>query len=163
MGRHDDDFRAHVVELLAPLGAVRTRSMFGGVGIYQGDLFFALIADGTLYLKVDRENEARFVAEGLGPFVYDSARGATSLGYRRAPDAGLDDGELLREWARGSIDAALRARVAKNKPRATTARAGSKAKPERSSATGPAQRGGAKTAATKRPARATTAKPRRAR
>jgi DNA transformation protein len=27
--------------------------MFGGVGIYSGDLFFALIADDTVYFKAD--------------------------------------------------------------------------------------------------------------
>ena len=39
-----DDLRNHCVELLAPLGHVRWRRMFGGIGIYVDDLFIAIIA-----------------------------------------------------------------------------------------------------------------------
>ena len=39
------------VELLAPLGAVRVRRMFGGWGLYVGDVFVALVLDDQLYLK----------------------------------------------------------------------------------------------------------------
>jgi len=34
--------------------------MFGGVGIYCGDLFFGLIDDDTLYFKVDDSNRSDF-------------------------------------------------------------------------------------------------------
>ena len=39
------------LELLASLGAVRARRMFGGWGLYAGDAFVALIADDQLYLR----------------------------------------------------------------------------------------------------------------
>ena len=48
-------FADHCVELLAAVGPVRTQRMFGGFGLYQDELFFALIAGETLYLKVDAE------------------------------------------------------------------------------------------------------------
>jgi len=35
------------------LPVVRARRMFGGVGIYMENAFFALIADDTLYFNVD--------------------------------------------------------------------------------------------------------------
>ena len=38
--------------------------MFGGVGIYDRDVFFALIADDTLYFKVDDSTRPEFVARG---------------------------------------------------------------------------------------------------
>ena len=50
------------------LPKVRARSMFGGVGIYAGDFFFALIARDVLYFKVDDTNRGEFAARGMGPF-----------------------------------------------------------------------------------------------
>ena len=44
-------------DLFAALGPVRTRRMFGGQGIYAGELMFALEAGGELYLKADDWNE----------------------------------------------------------------------------------------------------------
>ena len=44
-----DEFVRHVLDLMAPLGAVRARAMFGGYGVYQRDTFFAIVVDDTLY------------------------------------------------------------------------------------------------------------------
>jgi DNA transformation protein and related proteins len=44
---------AFVVEQLDPLGPIASTRMFGGVGLYAGDLFLALIAGDALYLKAD--------------------------------------------------------------------------------------------------------------
>ena len=46
-------FVTEVVSLLAELGDVRAKAMFGGYGIYCGPTFFALIARDRLYFKVD--------------------------------------------------------------------------------------------------------------
>jgi TfoX/Sxy family transcriptional regulator of competence genes len=48
-----DSFVAFVVEQLDPLGPIASKGMFGGVGLYAGDLFLALIAGDVLYLKAD--------------------------------------------------------------------------------------------------------------
>ena len=62
-------FRDWVREQLAPsVPKLHDRSMFGGVGIYAGELFFALLDNDRLYLKVDDSNRADFVAAGMGPF-----------------------------------------------------------------------------------------------
>ena len=42
-----------ICDLFVALGPVRTRRMFGGHGIYAGDLMFALETGGELYLKAD--------------------------------------------------------------------------------------------------------------
>jgi DNA transformation protein len=49
--RVTDGFRAFVLEQLADLESVRARAMFGGVGLYAGDVFFGLVAADALYLK----------------------------------------------------------------------------------------------------------------
>ena len=87
--------------------------MFGGHGIYHAGVMFALIADGQLYLKVDDESRADFVAAGLAPFEYEAKGRRVSLSYYRAPDAMLDDTELAGEWAERGWQAALRAHLLK--------------------------------------------------
>lgn len=112
-------------ELLAPLGAVRTRRMFGGHGLYVDELFIALIFDQTLFLKVDGETRARFEQAGCQAFVYRTAAGEQgSLSYYNAPDEAMDSPQQMVPWARLALAAALRARVAKapktpNRPRRT--------------------------------------------
>ncbi len=61
-------FRDHVLDLLAPLGPVAARPMFGGFGIYLDGVMFALIADDTLYLKVDEGTRPDYEAAGSAPF-----------------------------------------------------------------------------------------------
>ena len=57
-------FEAHLEDLFAPLGGVSMRKMFGGLGIFRRGVMFALVADDTLYFKVDDQTEADFEAEG---------------------------------------------------------------------------------------------------
>jgi DNA transformation protein len=83
--------------------------MFGGVGIYTGDLFFALIASDILYLKVDDSNRGDFEARGLGPFRPFGETGEVMQYYELTNDIVEDPGEL-RSWAVKAIDVARRKR-----------------------------------------------------
>ena len=62
------EFRDHVLDLLAALGPVTARRMFGGFGIYLDGVMFALIADDILYLKVDDRTRPDYEAAGSAPF-----------------------------------------------------------------------------------------------
>ena len=55
----DQAFLQWCIELLSPLGRVRSRRMFGGQGLYVDELFMALIMNERLYLKVDDETQPR--------------------------------------------------------------------------------------------------------
>ena len=114
-------FVAHCVELLQPLGAVRTKRMFGGWGLYVDEIFIAIIAFERLYLKVNEQSRPVFEAEGCEPFVYDSKNGSVSLGYWTAPADALDSPALMLPWARRALQAALAART--TKPTKPTAKA----------------------------------------
>src|SRR5436190_24160887 len=81
--------------------------MFGGVGIYASDRFFALIADDTLYLKVDESNCPDFEARGMGPFRPYAEHGEV-MQYYEVPADLLDDPEALRPWAENAIAVAGR-------------------------------------------------------
>lgn len=99
-----------LLEQLAPLGRLRSRSMFGGFGLYCDDLFFAIISDDVLYVKVDATSRAEFTAEGLQPFTYPMKDGSTStLSYYPVPDYALETPHELCSWAKKGIAAALRA------------------------------------------------------
>ena len=117
----------HCLELLAPLGAVRARRMFGGHGLYIDDLFVALIAFERLYLKVDAQTQPAFVEAGCEPFVYDGKGKPIAMSYWTVPAEAMESPALMQPWARQAIEAALRARAAKpaaplSKPRAAAAK-----------------------------------------
>lgn len=117
----------HCLELLAPLGTVRARRMFGGHGLYIDDLFIALIAFERLYLKADAQTQPAFSAAGCEPFVYDGKNKPIQLNYWTVPAETMESPALMQPWARQAMAAALRARPAKpaaarSKPRATTSK-----------------------------------------
>jgi DNA transformation protein len=109
-----ESFRGYVLEQLRRVRAdVRDRRMFGGVGIYAGDVFFALIADDTLYFKVDDSNRPDFMARGLGPFRPYGDTGEV-MQYYEIPEDLLEDSEALRPWVEQSIAVAVRKRSRKS-------------------------------------------------
>jgi DNA transformation protein len=63
-------FKDGVVNHLNQVAPVTARAMFGGYGLYCEGLMFALIADETLYFKVDAGNQSRFTEAAMGPFTY---------------------------------------------------------------------------------------------
>ena len=120
-----NEFVSHCIELLGSAGAVRSRRMFGGHGLYVDDLFVAVIAAERLYLKVDTPTRPAFEAAGCVPFVYTAAGKAVALGYFSAPEEAMESPALMQPWARYALAAALRARAAKPrvvKPRAKAAK-----------------------------------------
>jgi len=115
-----DSFLAYVLEQLEGLGRVRSKRMFGGIGLYCDDLFFALIDDDTLYLKVDDTTRPDFTARGLRPFQPFRDKPEYSMSYYEAPADALDDPEVLADWARKAVRVAAAARkpsARKGRPR----------------------------------------------
>lgn len=101
-------FRSFVLEQLARATiSVRDKAMFGGVGIYSGDLFFALIDDDTVYFKVDDSNRPDFEARGMGPFRPASLDGEV-MQYYAVPEDLLEDPEALRLWVERALAVARR-------------------------------------------------------
>jgi DNA transformation protein len=100
-------FIEYVMEQLATLGDVRARKMFGGHGLYSGELMFAIVVDDTLYLKVDAGSRAEYESMALEPFAYRRKQKLVTLrSFYAAPADSLDDPELLCRWASRAIEAA---------------------------------------------------------
>jgi DNA transformation protein len=113
-----NDFIDYLTDVLAPLGCVRSKRMFGGIGVYIDDLFCAIIVDDFLYFKGDDDNEDQFSVRKCPAFTYEKNGTNYSMRYYRVPDEALDDaGEMLR-WAKLGMAAALR-KAAPPKSRST--------------------------------------------
>jgi len=118
MPRAIPELVVHAGELFAPLGHIRTRGMFGGWGFYCDDLFFALVADDTLYLKADAESAARYRAAGGAPFTYALRDGRTqTLNYWTVPEEAMETPAGMRPWAQLALAAAVHARTPKKQAR----------------------------------------------
>ena len=115
------DFLAYVLEQLAGLAGVSSRRMFGGVGLYCEELFFGLIDNDTLYLRVNDDNRADYTARGMSQFRPYADRPELSMSYYEAPADVLEDPAQLVSWARRSVAVAMAA--------AKPARAAKTAKP----------------------------------
>jgi DNA transformation protein len=98
-----------VDQLSGVVPTVRARPMFGGVGIYSGDVFFALIADDAVYFKVDASNRPDFEARGMEPFRPFGDTGGT-MQYYQLPEEVLEDPEALRPWAEKALAVARQSR-----------------------------------------------------
>jgi DNA transformation protein len=110
-----DGFRTFALEQLQrTVPHIRARSMFGGVGIYAGDLFFGLMDDDVLYLKVDDSNRGRFEARGMGPFR-PYGEGGEIMQYYEIPADVLEDAELLAPWVEASVSVARKAKQRRSK------------------------------------------------
>jgi DNA transformation protein len=106
-------YREFVLDQLGRVApGIRGRAMFGGVGIYSDDLFFALIGDDTLYLKVDDSNRGDFEEAGMGPFMPFGEGGEVMQYYQLPPDV-LEEPDRLRGWAVKAIEVARKARRAR--------------------------------------------------
>lgn len=99
---------SHYKELIAALGAVRSRAMFGGHGIYCDELFIAIVIDDQLYLKVDGLTQRDFEQAGCTPFVYRAKGKTTVMSYWTVPDEALDSARAMKPWAQMAIAAAAR-------------------------------------------------------
>ena len=54
------DFVEYVAEQLREAGTIRSRKMFGEYGLYCDEVFFAVICDDQLFIKVTPQGEAAF-------------------------------------------------------------------------------------------------------
>lgn len=109
------DYLTYVIDQFAHFAKVTSRRMFGGVGLYADGLFFALIAQDTLYLKVDDSNRADYVQRGSRAFQPFKDNPTYSMNYFRLPEDVLEDSDELQRWTRRSLAVAASAAAAKQR------------------------------------------------
>ena len=126
-----DSYRTFVLEQIGRvITRVRGKSMFGGVGVYSGDHFFALIDDDVLFFKVDDSTRHEFIAAGMrawSPFDDDREM----KGYYELPAELLEEPDDLKSWVEKAVRVAANKKKSKPKVKAkpkAKAKAKSKAK-----------------------------------
>lgn len=111
MARPCPELVDHACELFAPLGTIRAKPMFGGWGFYCDELFFAIVAVETLYLKADAESADAFRQAGGEPFRVAFKDGRTeTMNYWTVPEEAMENPGEMRPWAQRALAAALRGR-----------------------------------------------------
>ncbi|MCP5267971.1 MAG: TfoX/Sxy family protein [Zoogloeaceae bacterium] len=90
--------------------------MFGGWGFYCDELFFAIVAFDTLYLKADADSAARYRAAGGEPFTFSFKDGRSeTMNYWTVPEEAMETSAGMRPWAQLALAAAVHARKPKKK------------------------------------------------
>ena len=95
------EFADHIVnDKLGHIGGITSRAMFGGYGIYKDGVFCGIIADNTLYFKVDDTNKADYQAHGSSPFTYvkPSTGKPYEMSYWEVPEDVLNNPDEVKEW-----------------------------------------------------------------
>lgn len=104
-----ESFAEFLHEQLAPLGGLTMRRMFGKTGVFCHGLMFGMIADDTLYVRVDDHNRSIFEeAASMPPLNYAKQGRTIDLSFWRVPERLLDEPDELVVWARAAVAAARR-------------------------------------------------------
>ncbi|MBL0264468.1 MAG: TfoX/Sxy family protein [Leptospiraceae bacterium] len=111
-----DSYLEFVLERLSVAGKVSSKAMFGGHGIYLGDLIFGIVVEGVLYLKVGDSNIKDYIQAGMKPFTYAAKNGKpVSMSYWGLPLDVLESNEDLPKWVGKAIEVAKSAKITKPK------------------------------------------------
>ncbi|WP_193089757.1 TfoX/Sxy family protein [Advenella sp. FME57] len=119
------DFLEYVLDLLAPLGPITTRRMFGSVGLYLDGRMFAIVSgENRFYVKSDSQTQAQFDKADCLPLTYTTKKTngdskTIALSFHAPPESVLDDRQQMLEWAQLGVEAA--ARVPEKKQRKPSA------------------------------------------
>jgi DNA transformation protein and related proteins len=101
-----DSYLAFVLEQLAGVRGIVTKRMFGGVGIYSGDAFFAIVDNDTVFFKVDAALAAQYRNAGMPPFAPIPGK-PPMRGYYQVPVDVLEDANAMTRWAKQSVQVAV--------------------------------------------------------
>jgi DNA transformation protein and related proteins len=101
-----DSFQSFVLDQLSALPELRARAMFGGHGLYSGELFFGILYRGRVYLKVNGSNRAEFEARGMSLFSYEVRGEVKTMNYFEVPPDVLEDRHEAVAWARRALSVA---------------------------------------------------------
>ncbi len=118
------EYLEFLLDWLSPLGAITSRSMFGGHCLYCDGVVFALVANNTLYLKVDNQTRPRFERLGLQPFrpFEDRIKAAGRkypevMQYYPPPAEFFEDPDAMKDWGSPALEVGRRAAAKKKRAR----------------------------------------------
>lgn len=110
------EFRAFVEDQIGRVAPIRSRPMFGGLGLYSADLFFGVVDDDLVYFKVDDDTRPRYVKRRMKAF---DPMGTPMNGYWQVPPDVIEDADELDSWVREALEVAERAGTQSRRRRST--------------------------------------------
>ena len=114
--RVSQEFRSFVLDQLGGVPLLRSRAMFGGVGLYSGETFFGILAADELFLRTDESTRGAYEAAGSEPFRPYADRPMT-MAYWRVPLGVLEDAADLGAWAKAAVRVAASAPAKRHRSR----------------------------------------------
>jgi DNA transformation protein len=100
---------SYVTEELAFLGRISNRAIFGGQGIFIDERLLGIVINQVLYLHTSKNNLDDYVSRGMKQFKpYPNAFDLTT-DHHQVPDEVVKSPELLREWGKRALEAAIEA------------------------------------------------------
>lgn len=102
------------IQLLNAARPVTHRKMFGGLGIYQDGVFFAVLDNDRLYFKSDAVTDPEFDRFDADSWVIDGDPPSV-MPYREVPNAVCSDPGKLAAWIEASVAVASRKKAAPRK------------------------------------------------
>ncbi|MDD1793044.1 TfoX/Sxy family DNA transformation protein [Enterovibrio makurazakiensis] len=81
------------------LGKIKSRSMFGGFGVFCDETMFALVVNDQLHLRAGQANEADFIKLSMTPYVYKKRGFPVTTKYYAIPETLWDQSEVLMNYA----------------------------------------------------------------
>ena len=115
-----EDYLRWVQDQLAGAGRVSARRMFGAVGLYHGEVFFAIVSGDTLYFKVDDASRADFESRGMQRFRPYRDKPHLSMNYYEVPADVLEDPDECVTWALRAVAAGSARRAPRKRTAART-------------------------------------------
>lgn len=88
------------------MGEVKSRSMFGGFGIFCNDVMFALIVEDKLHLRASNQNECEFKALDMKPYCYTKRGFPVVTKYYEVPVTWWQDKALLLQQGKKAFEIA---------------------------------------------------------
>ncbi|MDD4914998.1 MAG: TfoX/Sxy family protein [Methylococcales bacterium] len=98
------EYKESVLERLEAIGSLKIGRFFGGIGISNGFVQFAMIMGNSLYFVVDDDTRQKYAQTGMQPFSYQTKKGRVQVRrYFELPEEVLTDPIQLQEWAREAM------------------------------------------------------------
>ncbi|WP_047043521.1 TfoX/Sxy family DNA transformation protein [Vibrio mexicanus] len=94
------------MRLFEQLGRIKSRSMFGGFGIFADDTMFALVVRDKLHLRANDKTSNEFKSLGYKPYVYKKRGFPVVTKYFALPESWSENPEKTLSDARDALAAA---------------------------------------------------------
>src|SRR6516164_6482529 len=79
-------------------------ALLGKTGVFCDRVMFGMVADNTLYFRVDDDNRTVFAgAASFPPLNYEKKGSTIDLSFWRVPDRLFDEPDELLSWARAAL------------------------------------------------------------